>query len=330
VSPDVEKNLRKFKRVTLNVSLDGTGSTFEAVRIGADFGQVRDNIRKLRAIARSSKSPDSVASISMCVMKSNVKDLANVIRFAAEEEISYGLSPVATEPQDESLACFNDPHTETQGWQEAYDEARRVACDAYCPMHVRRWKDKIPAGMDYRAELIHHIELVRKCTPWHLLDREHFRVRIDVPPSILADVSAHVPRQHRLMAYIYPEWMSNGGLPLYYAFLTDNYFEVSLPEGAYHFSVSSKWLWRGPVPELGFVVKKGRKKAKVVYSERLQPPTFWNRARKQLKVCKAAYAAWAKALPNRLRHRVKTCTLPYPGLFRLLKSIDSVLRRRSF
>jgi MoaA/NifB/PqqE/SkfB family radical SAM enzyme len=303
ITPEVEEGLRKFKKVTFNVSLDGTGAAFERVRVGASFAQVRENIRKLRAVARGSESPHSTTNVTMCVMKSNVRDIPNLIRFAAEEEVTYALSPVATEPPDESLTCFNDPAAETAGWHQAYDEARRVACDVYLPMLSRLKKS--PLGEDYANHLVHNIELIRQCTPWQILEKEHYRVRIEVPGPTLATLGANVHPRHRLMAYIYPEAMPINGPPPYYAFFTGNHFEVSLPQGAYLFGVSSKWVWSGPLPGLRFVVEKGRKEVHVICSDSMQAPSLW----------------------DRLRGHIKVYSAPYPRLSRWLKLVHDSARR---
>jgi radical SAM protein with 4Fe4S-binding SPASM domain len=321
ISAEIEEGLRKFKRVTLNVSLDGTGVVFEKVRVGADFAVVRDNLRKLRTIARSARSRASTITISMCVMKSNVKDLPNVIRFVAQEELDwYDLSPVATEPQDESLACFNDPTRETEGWHEAYDEARRLACDDFLAI-LKRYRSSQEIARA-RESLLKSIELVRQATPWHLLDKKHLRVRIEVPREKLAEASSHVPPGHPLMAYIYPEGRPTGDRPLYYAWFNGESFEVSLPEGAYDLGISSKWLWRGPVPGFRFVVKKGWLFPRVIYFESLRTPTIWDRLFEKASAYKTRLLDRVNAGWLLVRKLVKACLKPVPPLFRLFKILD--------
>ena len=321
ISSEIEEGLAKFKKVTLNVSLDGTDRVFEAIRAGANFAKVKENIRKLRRIVDLSTSPLSTMGVTMCVMKSNIKDLPNLIRFASEEEITYGLNPVRKQPPDESLACFNDPEQETQGWHEAYDEARQVARDVYYPILNRL--DKLPRHRDYREVLSRHIEVVRQSTPWDLLGKKYFRVRIELPKRILSMTGSDVPAGSRPMAQVFPAGTVLSSPPLYYAYLKDNWFDVSLPEGTFNFSLSSKWILRGPTPGLRFIVKKSGTKAKVKYLDGLYIPTHSERLRSQ------AEAHWeqAKAHWEQLRGHVRKRVAPYPVLFNSLKFIHSIAGR---
>ena len=93
------------------------------MRIGANFVKVRDNSRRLKGIVAKARHTQSAVGVSMCVMKSNILDLPNFVRFCTEESLSFGIAPVVSMPQDESLRCFNDPQQDRLGWAEAIDEA---------------------------------------------------------------------------------------------------------------------------------------------------------------------------------------------------------------
>jgi radical SAM protein with 4Fe4S-binding SPASM domain len=138
VSDKIAEGLARFKKLTINVSLDGTGAAYERVRIGANFVKVRDNIRRIKGIVAGARHTQSAVGVSMCVMKSNIVDLPNFVRFCTEENLSFGLAPVATMPLDESLRSFNDPQQDRRGWASAIDEAEQLVQTLYLPTMVQR------------------------------------------------------------------------------------------------------------------------------------------------------------------------------------------------
>jgi MoaA/NifB/PqqE/SkfB family radical SAM enzyme len=82
ISEDIFEQLTRFKTININVSVDGTGSVYEQVRVNARWRKVVENIGRLKAIV--DRKPGSAIGLSMSVMRSNVADLANFIRFAAD------------------------------------------------------------------------------------------------------------------------------------------------------------------------------------------------------------------------------------------------------
>lgn len=271
LTKDVEHALRGFKAVTLNVSMDGTGEAFERVRRGAKFDEVAANVRRLAEIARDSASADSSCGVSMCVMKSNLVDLPNFIRFATNARITWGMSPVVTSPPDESIACFNDPVREMAGWREAIAEARVVTRDEYNRMVAEL------SGNTYDPNhLAREFDLLEQYVPWSLLDVPHHRVRVDVPDWVVETFRTESRIDGQPMAYIYPRdnhfnparycaWLKSGEPTADLPILEQpgsksdepagpHWFEVSLPLGSYEVSFSSKWVDPRPREAGGFVV----------------------------------------------------------------------------
>jgi hypothetical protein len=242
ITSAVIDGLKRFKRLTLNVSLDGTGAAFERVRVGANFIKVRDNIRKLQVAAKNAPHPESAVGVSMCVMKSNITDLPNFIRFVTEEKLSFGLSPVATMPPDESLRCFNDITTETEGWLDALVEAERLVQELYLPTMVA------DRGEDHVQEIErsfwrNNFAALRATIP-DVGPRETYRrVKIGLPPYLLE----HMPVRKvdaKPVVYIYSFDKPNSA-PLYWAYIEDGHIEVTLPPGAYSINVWTKWALAG-------------------------------------------------------------------------------------
>ncbi len=239
----VEAQLRKVNRVMLNVSFDGVGEVYNTVRVGAEFEKTVANIRRMKSIADASPSPLSSAGLSMSVMKTNFKDIPNVVRFATEEEIPLGLAPVVIMPVDELLNSFNDPHRETEGWREALREGLRLIEEIFIPMSMR------VRGLDEsrRAVLLEswrkNFELLEGLIPWDILEKKHYRVKINLPAETVEEATKNkCDARYPLVAYIYEEGHVDPGTPPpYYAFLDGNHIEVSLPEGKYVIGVSTKW-----------------------------------------------------------------------------------------
>lgn len=234
VTDSVLAGLRRFKDLTINVSLDGTGTVYERVRVGANFEEVRANIRKLKEVVAEARSPKANVGISMCVMKSNIHDLPNLVKFARDEVLQFGMSPVISMPPDESLRCFNDPEKEMAGWSEAIDTAK-ADLENYFPALAKVWhQQEVPE--DLKATWRNLFEVLRAQIPFDLGNTPHRRVTIDVPAHFIAKATAKHPNS-QLVAYIYQR-----GEPVsYWAQVKDGRCEVSLPEGAFLINVSTKW-----------------------------------------------------------------------------------------
>jgi radical SAM protein with 4Fe4S-binding SPASM domain len=220
VTDKILAGLSRFKRLTINISLDGTEEVYESVRVGAEFSEVRANIRRLKAVVERAASSSSIIGVSMCVMKSNICDLPNFIRFCAEEGLCFGMSPVITMPPDESLRCFNDPASEMKGWSAAIAEAKAQA-------------------EPYR----NHFDLLRSQIPFDLADVPHSRVKVSLPTAALQRFSNAYGGQP-LVAYIFKFNETIGNAP-YWAPIRNGEIEVSLPDGRYCVNISTKWVNAG-------------------------------------------------------------------------------------
>jgi radical SAM protein with 4Fe4S-binding SPASM domain len=253
ITDAVLDGLKRFKRLTLNVSLDGTGEAFERVRVGANFIKVRDNIRKLQVAAANAPHPESAVGVSMCVMKSNITDLPNFIRYVTEEKLSFGLSPVATMPPDESLRCFNDITIETNGWLEALIEAERLVQDLYLPTMVAdRGEDHVQEIE--RAFWRNNFAALRATIP-DVGDVENYRrVKVKLPQYML-DYMAVNKTDTKPVVYIYSYDMPDSA-PLYWAGIENGFMEVTLPPGVYSLNVWNKWAVAGYWEMVRFCVGK--------------------------------------------------------------------------
>lgn len=256
LTEEMEQGLRKFKTLEIIVSLDGVGDVFEKVRVGAKFDCVVENVKKLQTIVRESASPRSSGGLCMSVMKSNIRNMADVVRFAAEEELTIALAPVTAFPAQESLACFNDMPTETQGWREAYIEARSAVDGELIPMLARLWRSDEAAVESLRRFWRSNFDLLERQCPWHLLDREHHRVRVELPRRVMHGWRDCVGTKYPLIAYIRRQEEPCAPAP-HYARVDQTGFEVSLPEDSYGVSFSAEWAPCPTPPALRLTVDSG-------------------------------------------------------------------------
>ncbi|NJN93634.1 MAG: hypothetical protein HC875_05830, partial [Anaerolineales bacterium] len=69
-------------------------------------------------------APDFIIYRSvMIICKSNMRELADNLQKAIDYDIGLNLSPVVVYPVLEQLNVFEDFAVETQGWQDALDQA---------------------------------------------------------------------------------------------------------------------------------------------------------------------------------------------------------------
>jgi sulfatase maturation enzyme AslB (radical SAM superfamily) len=228
VTDGILASLRRFKSLTINVSLDGTGAAYERVRVGASFDQVAANIRKFQEVVREARSPKATIGVSMCVMKSDILDLPNFVRFARDGRLLFGISPVISMPPDESLRCFNDPARELAGWNAAIDAAK-VELEAYFPTLAAIWHCET---IDERTKQIwrNNFELLRSKIPFELASHRHHRVTIRLPEALLRAASI-ASDGAPLVAYVYRRGIKDNAAD--WGPITDGQCTVSLPKGQF-------------------------------------------------------------------------------------------------
>lgn len=177
---DVLDGLKRFKSVNINISVDGTGPVYERVRIGAIWDDLQKNIAALKDIV--GENEESAIGVSMSVMRSNIHDLPNFIRWAADERLLFGIIPVTT-PLTESLISYADGENDVAGWRAALDEAKQLAQDYW----LSRYMGNLPYGQDEHDTWQQAVANIDEMIDWTTFDRPHFRVKIALPPEALGD-----------------------------------------------------------------------------------------------------------------------------------------------
>jgi pyruvate-formate lyase-activating enzyme len=232
VTDEILAGLRRFNSVVISVSFDGaTKEVYETIRKNGEFERIIENIDKFIALTKEKGSP-SYTAISMSVMKANITNIPRLIEFAAQKEIGFGLSPVVTTPADQTITCFNNPLLEIRGWMEAISNGRL----AFEELFVKRLGILSEATKDiYRNSF----NILESCIPWHILQEQHYLVKRHVPARL---VQSYVKLYGTDIVICFFPW--NDGHPQesrYYAFLTDNYYEVHLPEGKYLVGLNARY-----------------------------------------------------------------------------------------
>lgn len=221
ISPEILTGLNRFKRLTLNVSLDGgSKEVYERVRRNGKWDLVVRNIDKLIELVRR-KGPPSFVSVTMSVMKANFLDLSNLVEFAMGRRIPFGFSPVMSMPVDQSLTCFNNPAAEMAGWRSAIHEART------------RYEELAASG-DGRSgpgPRHPHFDLLEQIVPWALLDQPHYPVEGVVARRVARQCAKRFGSD--VLVGLFPLREDLAPECRYYAPLRGDRFQVWLPEGHY-------------------------------------------------------------------------------------------------
>lgn len=224
VTDEILSALRRFNSIIINVSFDAaTKELYESIRKKGEFENVVNNIDKFITLTTEKGTP-SFTSISMSVMKANITNIPDLIEFAAQREISFGLSPVVSLPADQILNCFNNPLLEMRGWKEAISNGRSV----FEKLFVKRLGKLSEETKNIYRNSFNALE---SRIPWHTLKEQHYPVKRHVPVRI---IRSFIKLHGKDIVICFFPW--NNGRPQecrYYSSLTDNRYEVHLPEGKY-------------------------------------------------------------------------------------------------
>jgi len=118
----LERLKKEFKGFTAMFSIDSFNrETYAKLRHGADFATV---VGHLELFLDNREKADQQVGIQCCVMKSNILELTDILRMAAEKSLYLNLSPVIEWPPHEMLNSFTDFPSQTKGWHEELDRAR--------------------------------------------------------------------------------------------------------------------------------------------------------------------------------------------------------------
>lgn len=103
-SPRIERILDSL-RFDVVFSIDGaTAATYESIRIGADFGEVLENVERYLAYTRR---VGTSASLNFCLMPQNIHELPDVLRFAEARGMAVNVMVVRS-PVQHSISRLPD------------------------------------------------------------------------------------------------------------------------------------------------------------------------------------------------------------------------------
>jgi hypothetical protein len=205
------------------VSLDGvTADVFERIRVRSRFEDVVGNLDRIRKLVAD--HPRATICVTFSVMKFNILELPNLVRFCTGRELGYNLLPVVSFPVDQSLRCFTDPVAQMAGWRESIASARRLLEDVFLPT--------VPFGQRLAHIYRGHLTALEGLIPWDKLAVPHYRVRRRVPA-----VALRMYEPPRLAGALQVGFFRlRDGVPgecEYYAPVVDGRYEVCLPEGRF-------------------------------------------------------------------------------------------------
>jgi len=119
--------LKKFTAVNASISIDSfKKETFQKIRAGANYEKVIANT--LNCIR--DYDANWIFNVGMCIMKSNILELPDNLRYAFEHDIGLNLSPILISPVFERLDIFSNFELQTQNWEQAITESLAIVADA--------------------------------------------------------------------------------------------------------------------------------------------------------------------------------------------------------
>ncbi len=173
--------MSRFADSQVMVSFDAPNkTTFDSIRVNADFDQVVENIQRFQKMTGRRREGATVMHIS--VMKQNIRLLPELLRLAATLEIPFNFQPVVAYPVDHSLRCFEYGPLETIGWQDVLDRAPAIITDFLMPvlrMSAKRRGRTIADNVE--KSLLDHISALGQLVPWDMLKQDHYQVDGSIP-----------------------------------------------------------------------------------------------------------------------------------------------------
>ena len=238
---DMIQGLAKFHALNIIVSLDGaTKDTFEAIRMFSHWDQFELNVARLKDITRSRY--ESSFSFNISVMKGNILELPDLVRYCTAWAAGFNYQPVVAYPWKQSLRCFNDPVGETAGWAEALDEAKECLKDFFRVMAKEGAEGRISWETYLEPVYLGHVEALHNLVPWNILAVPHQRVTGQVPLhlpglkdhlDLIRSTRGRIPVEPNIGFFpVLPDG-SLGEVHHYATVAPDGSFSVSLPNGRF-------------------------------------------------------------------------------------------------
>jgi radical SAM protein with 4Fe4S-binding SPASM domain len=232
LAQEIIEGLKRFKSLEIIVSLDGaTKQLYEKIRTGANFDIVHSNIMKFIELVRE-KSQSSIG-INIAVMKDNIKELNNLVKFCLETGVLFNLQPVISMPVDQSLRSFKNPEIEMSGWKEAIDAARS---------EFENYASAQPGYSVTSNLMLDHFNALDNCIPWSLASVKHYSVKKQLtrlelflhnPVNGIRDIKNIAKAQRQVIGFFpyqngRPSWECT-----HYAEIINSEYEAYLPAGDY-------------------------------------------------------------------------------------------------
>jgi radical SAM protein with 4Fe4S-binding SPASM domain len=249
VTETMFESLTKCADGQVMISFDAPNkTTFESIRVNANFDQVVSNMLRFRDITLEKRDGATVMHIS--IMKQNIRLLPELIRLAAAMEIPFNFQPVVAYPVDHSLRVFQNGPNGTEMWKSSMDEASHLVKTLLIPTlkaSAKRRGRKLSESVE-QAQL-DHIPALSNLIPWSVLGRKH-RLFVGQLPAYQMDYMAFLKRyglkhhqrgQNMLIAFFPKDEAGNKGEAHHFARLTsDGKFRVFIPPGKYYAAMNRR------------------------------------------------------------------------------------------
>lgn len=255
-----------FKRVFVNFSYDATyKELFERIRVHSNFEQVHKNLMYCIDLMKQYGIERIYTTASMTVMKENLANVVDMMKFMLENEVQVNFSGLVIYPLSQSLCSFQDPCTELESMQKTIDQ-------------ILAFLDDPAMKADFVQPAIAQIRSFIDEIPFSLRDEKHFTVCGQVPRIYYDQMK--LSYDVKLMQISFARVLKDGtfGKPHWYATVDeDGRFCAKLPVGVFASYVGQSNI--GSLPTLNVmkvtVTEKGADiKVCKLYSESRRATVF--------------------------------------------------------
>ncbi len=123
------EEIKTFKNAYFAISMDGCNAmTYEKIRRGGKWDNLLSILRKISHVTSSDKWRKWKVYHAHVVMRSNISELPQMLRFASDYDADIGFSPMyGTDFKDENIFIYNFLLEDILGWKETLDKSIEMA-----------------------------------------------------------------------------------------------------------------------------------------------------------------------------------------------------------
>lgn len=216
----IQKNLEKFGRLHIAVSLDAASSTlYEKIRSNTKYEQIIANLDNFTEITKNKH--DSVTKITAAIMKDNIQDIANIVDFALARKIILGFGFVSGPSLPLAINSFNNPLEQIRGWKEFIELGKAKARERLADPNLRAIAQEILASLSHLESVI----------PWEF-QPNNLAVQADL--GLMVGPNLLLSPEEQAYVQFHPLEKPLSGRGSYYSPIKDGKISLHIKPGRYY------------------------------------------------------------------------------------------------